>query len=650
MDKIGPECAGYVPIADYAVIGNCRTAALVSRSGSIDWYCPGRFDAAAVFCRVLDAKRGGYFQIEPAGEFTSSRTYLDDTNILITTHRSSHAEITVTDFMPVPAGGPDGIEDGSGDDMIVRRVEAVRGATGIVVSFRPTFNYARGETRVEAVPDSGALACGSDGYLALSCPGLQVREDAVCEAVLHLHEGEHLTLRLIAAPTREAALRGLLASSGTEEHDLEETRQFWERWAAQCTYHGPYRRAVMRSALALKLLIYEPSGAIVAAPTTSLPEQLGGVRNWDYRYTWLRDSSFILYALLTIGYDHAAVQFLRWLRGVVQRDMPAKPQIMYGVDGRRDLPEVILERLDGYCHSRPVRIGNAAAGQTQVDIYGEVLIAAYIHYSGASDIGAASGNRRAPVQGPDESAWRTLRTLVDDAVQVWREPDNGIWEVRAGPQQFVYSKLMCWAAVDRGIRLAQDFDLPAGLERWKSARTEIRQAIEERGYNAKLGAFVQTFDGDLLDAAVLVISRIGFLSPTDPRVLSTLDVIQRDLMLNGLVYRYRGLDGLPAGEGAFLLCTFWLVEALALAGQIDKARALFEHALSFNNDVGLFSEEIDPVTGGFLGNFPQGFTHLSLIRAAADLALGAKRGPGVQAQREDERIPQAHRAATEGHG
>src|SRR5947209_14271823 len=429
----------YLPIREYAVIGNCRTAALVGTNGSIDWYCPGRFDAPAVLSRILDAHRGGYLSLHPEGEWTAQRRYLDETNVLVATYRSGDGEVRVTDYMPMGASGAQGqAADEPGKPTILRRMDCIHGEATIRLRYRPGWDYGLTRPEVECVPGRGVIARCGEEYLGLACPDFELAEgDGIWEGVLRLSAGEHQSVAFDHTPDHEAALRAL--NEQLDENDLSRTVSFWRTWARRCSYSGPYRDAVVRSALTLKLLTYNPTGALVAAPTTSLPEEIGGERNWDYRFTWLRDSGLILYSLLTVNYHHEAVRFLHWLEGVMTARPREVPQIMYTIEGGRDLTERELTDLEGYCGSRPVRVGNAAAKQVQLDIYGEVLTAAYVHYHRPDDsptLGDAQGRT------PDRGAWEAVRTLVDDAIEHWEEPDNGIWEVRGGPRQFLYSKLM----------------------------------------------------------------------------------------------------------------------------------------------------------------------------------------------------------------
>jgi GH15 family glucan-1,4-alpha-glucosidase len=639
----------YLPIADYALIGDCHSAALISRDSSVDWFCPDRFDAPALFCRLLDASKGGYFKTAPRDAFSAQRRYIGATNVLETTFSTPSGRVRLTDVMPVArrSASRRGY-DIAASGRLLRRLECLDGEVELRLELQPTFDYARAETRLEVKDSCGAVAEGAGRYLTLSSPGIHLRRSdsgALCGRV-RLRSGEQRWLALTPTDDEHRAVEALTPKTGDEQ--LEHTLRYWQQWADQCTYRGPYRDLVLRSALILKLLTYEPSGAVLAAPTTSLPETIGGERNWDYRFTWLRDSSLILYALLTIGYSDEAADFMHWLEQTVGADPARQPQIMYGIDGREQLPEDILHHLDGYRGSRPVRIGNAAATQRQLDIYGEILRAAALHYRRGTDAPGES-NAAAEHHGghpPSPEAWRLLRGLVDRAADEWHHKGSGIWEVRGGPESFLYGKLMCWAAVNSGLRLAGDFSLQAPVEHWQRARDQMRRAILRQGYNSDLGAFTQAFGSSTLDATALVIPRIGFLPPTDPRVQSTVSRIRQRLSQHGLVYRYRTQDGLAGGEGTFTLCTYWLVDALALGGQLDEAHALFEHVTGYANDLGLLAEEIDPDTGEQLGNFPQGFSHLALIGAAVNLAKAATHGAERRPESEGDRAARASRAAS----
>ncbi len=639
----------YPPIGDYALIGDCHSAALIARDGSVDWFCPGRFDAPAVFCRLLDVARGGYFRTAPVGSFSVERRYDGPTNVLETTYSAQGGLVRATDLMPIHERTDDrqGYDVGTSHQLL-RRLECLEGEVELALEFKPTFDYARADTRVAPRPGGGAVAHAGGQSLSLACPGITVKGDAGDRYFgrLRLRAGERCWIELGYATDGDENTEALRPERCEEQ--LAHTLHYWQTWAAKCTYRGPYRDLVLRSALVLKLLTYEPTGAVVAAPTTSLPEAIGGERNWDYRYAWLRDSSLILYALLTIGYGDEAADFTHWLERTIGADPTRRPQIMYGADGRWRLPEQCLDHLEGYQGSRPVRIGNAAAEQRQLDIFGEVLRAAALHYRlGNETPHEGQQARSTPSTAPSDEAWALLRELADRAADHWDEPGNGIWEVRGGPQPFLYGKLMCWSALDAALRLAQDFHLEAPRQHWQRTREEIRRAILEHGYDREVGAFTQALGSSALDATALVIPRVGFLPPTDARVRSTVDQIRRHLSRDGLIYRYRTQDGLAGGEGTFTLCSFWLVDALALGGRLDEAQALFERLISFTNDLGLLAEEIDPDTGEQLGNFPQGFSHLALIGAAVNLVKAARHGSEEQAQREGDRAHQASKAAAE---
>lgn len=597
----------YAPIGDYAIIGDCHTAALISREGSIDWLCPGRFDAPAVFCRLLDADRGGYLSVRPVGEFAAQRRYRGATNVLETEFQTAAGRVHVTDLMPIHGRGePHHGYDVGTSARVLRRLECVAGEVELELIFKPTFDYGRAPTRIALGRAGRAVAQAGAERLTLALDAqLEQTGAAEVRARLRVQSGTVRWIALTAGAGSDAPGDDPSAPPACE-HQLRQTLEYWRQWAGRCTYRGPYRDAVLRSALVLKLLTFEPTGAIVAAPTTSLPEQLGGERNWDYRFTWLRDSSLVLYALQTLGYDREATDFMGWLQRTLTNDASSEPQIMYGIDGRRDLTERIVHSLEGYAGSAPVRVGNAAAAQRQIDIFGEVLRSAALHYQHAA--------------APSHQAWALMRALVERAATDWSYDEQGIWEVRGGARQFLYGKLMCWAALEAGLELADKHKLDAPVERWRSVRETIRRAILERGYNKTIGAFTQALDSDVLDASVLIIPRTNFLPPSDPRMRSTLDQVRRYLMRDGLVYRYRTADGLVGGEGTFTLCTLWLADALAQSGQVEAARETLDRVMGLANDVGLLAEEIDPATGQQLGNFPQGFSHLALIGAAVNLA------------------------------
>jgi GH15 family glucan-1,4-alpha-glucosidase len=578
------------------VIGDLHSAALVASDGTIDWCCLPRFDSPSIFGSLLDARRGGQWRIQPTDAWTSEQRYLPATNVLVTEFRLARGGVVhLTDFMPV---GP----ARSGSE-IHRRVACIRSGGEVELELVAAFDYGREPASLLGRAFGVLLAGRRREAAALSGPaGTPWRfEDGAIRARLALGEGEDAWF-VFRFDEDEVHPVGDYRSV----ESLEATTRWWDAWVSPLAYQGPYRREVERSALALKLCSYQPSGAIVGAPTTSLPESPGGDRNWDYRYTWLRDSAFVLFALDRLGFGAEVDAFQRFLKRVCRGAPGEFLQVMFAVDGSRDLPETVLDHLDGYRGSRPVRIGNSAAGQFQLDIYGELLET------------FAIAHRRRPLS---EGGWEALRGLVEAAAAQWRRPDYSIWEARREPRHYVYSKVMAWAALDRGIRLARRHGLSADLERWERERDAVHAEVMEKGWNPGLGSFVQCYDDSALDAAVLIIPKIGFLPRSDPRVRSTLDAVVRRLgtSCEELIYRYRSPDGLRGDEGAFLPCSFWRVQVLAMIGEHAEAERLFRNLLRRANHLGLLAEEMDPATGEQLGNFPQALSHAALINTACIL-------------------------------
>lgn len=640
----------YQPIASYGIIGDCHTTALVSSNGSIDWYCPGRFDAPAVFCRLLDARKGGFCDLSPASGYTTTRQYSGETNILETVFTTGGSMVRVVDFMPVHqrSDSRHGYDVGT-SRRILRLIEGIAGETEMKVSFFPTFDFAQGKIDVEingAIP----VAHKDAHYMSISIPGsgmiFQADNNGKIYGQFTVKNGERKWLILTEADDPDRVVE--MPSSAQCEDYYSRTRHYWEMWSSHFTYRGPFRNEILRSSLTLKLLTYEPTGAIVAAPTTSLPEEIGGIRNWDYRYAWARDSALILYALMNVGYHQEAADFFEWLVETHHKNPRAGLQVLYGIDGKLDLDETIID-LEGYERSRPVRVGNAAAGQSQLDINGEILTAAYLYFTSGIGKRKQGHNNNDGQERRLQHDWGLLRGLVEQTVARWQESDNGIWEVRGKLQPFLYSKLMCWAAIDRGIRLSKEYMLEAPLDKWEKAEKEIRRQIITRGYNSNIGAFTQAFNSTALDASVLLIPRTGLLAATDKRIETTINTLQSKLTRNGLMYRYRTEDGLPGNEGIFLACTFWLVDALALSGKLDEAHDLFDKASRCSNDLGLFSEETDILDNTLLGNFPQGFSHMAHINAAVNLAKITRHGPEKVAETETERAAKAGPAAIKGY-
>jgi GH15 family glucan-1,4-alpha-glucosidase len=608
----------YQPIENYGLIGNMRTAALVGIDASIDWLCLPHFDSPSVFAGILDDRKGGRFKIAPAQNgVTHKQFYWPDSNILVTRFLSPDGVGQVIDFMPVglrrqdPSAYP-----------LVRRVQVVRGSMTFHLECRPAFNYARDDHRVH-LSTEGATFHSASCNLALVTPIPLKKDDTSVQAEFTLQEGQ--TVAFILHESESATISGLAFPDDQGQELFDRTVEYWRRWLGRCTYMGRWREMVHRSCLALKLLTFEPTGAIVAAPTCSLPEGLGGTRNWDYRYTWIRDAAFTIYGLLRVGFTEEAGDFMQWLEKRCHELAPdGSLQIMYGINGRHDLTEETLDHLDGYKGSRPVRIGNGAYNQLQLDIYGELMDSVYLYNKHGSPI--------------SYDLWVHLRRLVNWVCDHWQDPDEGVWEIRAGRRHFVYSKLMCWVAIDRGLRLADKRSFPAERERWIKVRDAIYEEIIAKGWNSGMQAFVQYYGSDTLDASTLMIPLVFFLAPTDPRMLRTLDAVLRPpekggLLSNSLVYRYNvdhSSDGLDGKEGTFNICTFWLVEALTRAGKVDparlqQARLMFEQMLGYASHLRLYAEQTGH-HGEALGNFPQAFTHLALISAAFNLdrALSGK--------------------------
>ncbi len=608
----------YQPIEHYGLIGNMRTAALVGMDGSIDWLCWPHFDSPSVFAAILDDKKGGRFRIGPAGDhFRHKQFYWPDTAILVTRFLHDEGVGEIEDYMPVRGAG-------TVREELVRRVRVVRGKSTFRLECRPAFDYARVKHQTH-LSEHGARFDGPGLSLGLSTSvPLKLDGDGVV-ADFTLGEGEKVTF--VLRHLDPDAGQGSWPDAGEAEGLFRETVDYWRRWLSKCTYKGRWREMVQRSALTLKLLSFEPTGAIVAAPTCSLPEAIGGPRNWDYRYTWIRDAAFTLYALLRIGFTEEAARFRDWLKDR-WKDPDSKGagplQLMYGIDGRAELTEETLDHLEGYRGSRPVRIGNAAHQQLQLDIYGELMDAVYLFNKYVEPI--------------SYDGWTRLRALVDWLCDNWKREDEGIWEVRGGRRQFVYSKLMSWVALDRSLRLADKRSFPADRARWLKVRDEIYEEVMTKGWCPQRKAFVQAYGSEALDASTLLMPLVFFTAPNDPRMLGTLEAIRRPLAAgglaaDGLLYRYdpgAAPDGLHGREGTFNMCSFWLVEALTRAGRtkpalLDEARLLFEQMLGYANHLGLYAEQTGN-SGEALGNFPQAFTHLALISAAFNLdrALDAR--------------------------
>ena len=606
----------YSLIAEHGLIGDLQTAALVSTDGTVDWFCCPRFDSPSVFAALLDRDKGGRFRIAAdSDDCVVKQLYFPDTAILITRFLTPDGVGEVIDFMPV-----DDPRNASDRHRLVRAVRCVRGQIRFVLECSPRFDYGRQAHDLE-VTEEGAVFRTPELQLTLHGPAGLERDGDDVRATMTLQAGQ---------------VDGVVLESGAETGPrhlaptelltmFEETAAYWRKWLAGSTYHGRWREMVNRSAMTLKLLTYAPTGGLVAAPTAGLPEQVGGERNWDYRYTWIRDASFSVHALLGLGFTTEAEDFMRWVaeRVEAQTDDGSRPplRIMYRVDGSPDLDEESLDHLEGYLKSSPVRTGNGAAGQLQLDIYGEMLDSIWL----ADRHGIQVGQR----------GWAKLSQVADWVCDNWDQPDEGIWETRGGQQNFTYGRLMCWVALDRMVRLARVHGRPADLTRWVTERDRIYDQIMDAGWNAERGAFTQHDKSDVLDASLLMLPLTGFVAPKDPLWLSTLEAMEGELVSDSLVYRYNpsaSPDGLRGEEGTFSICTFWYVDALARSGRLEQARLTLEKMFTYANHLGLYAEEIG-LTGEQLGNFPQAFTHLSLINAAVNLDRQLDHGPGQNPMR-----------------
>jgi GH15 family glucan-1,4-alpha-glucosidase len=588
-------------IEDYGFLSDTETAALVSRDGSIDWLCMPRFDSGACFARLLGTAENGYWKISPKGEvLKTSRRYRGDTLILEMEFETAEGCVRLTDCMPLRDEYPD----------IVRTVEGVRGQVEMEMCLVLRFDYGRLVPWVQRVNGGITAMAGPDAIILRSDVELRGQELSTV-ANFFIRAGESKAFVLTWYPSHKPP-----PEAENSAESLRRTEEYWKKWANHSKPAEEWRDAVVRSLLVLKGLTYAPTGGIVAAATTSLPEQVGGTRNWDYRFCWLRDATFTLYALLDAGYKREAAAWRNWLLRAVAGS-PAQMQTLYGAAGERPSLEYELSYLSGHAGSKPVRVGNAAAQQFQLDVYGEVLDV--MHQT--RQLGLAV----------DPNEWQLERCLVKFVAEHWQEPDKGIWEVRGPPRHFTHSKILAWVAMDRAVQACEKFGLDGHLEEWRAVRDRIHAEVCARGYNQKLGAFVQSLDSDKLDASLLMMPLVGFLPASDPRVLSTIAAIEKNLMSGGFVLRYHTdteVDGLPQGEGAFLPCSFWLVDCMNLSGRYDEAREMFERLLSLRNDLGLLSEEYDPRTQSLVGNFPQAFSHVALLNSAANLSK--HHGPAAQ--------------------
>jgi len=585
-----------LPIEDYALVGDRRTAALVGTNGSVDWLCLPCFDSAACLAGLLGTDDHGHWQLVPDGHYSTERRYVGASAVLETTFTTKEGVVTLTDLMPRSDNRAD----------LVRKLKGVRGTVRMKHEWRVRLDYGlmRPWVRRETIDGEKVItAVGGPDLLVLRGPRLPVAQDGSHNDEFDVMEGDELVFSMTWFPSYAEP-----TDLGAAHDRIEATVEEDEAWAARWTADVPHPDVVRRSLLTLRLMTDEVTGGIVASPTTSLPEDFGGERNWDYRYCWLRDAALTLDSLVRAGYTEEADLWRDWLLRTIAGD-PAQMQIMYAVDGSRRLPEVTLDHLPGYADSRPVRIGNAAVEQSQHDVLGEVMYA-------LDNVRRAEGM-------PHDEAWPLQRALVAEMATRWQDPDHGLWEIRGEPQPFTHSRVMTWVAFDRAVRAIEDYDLPGPLDEWRSLRDQVREEVLEKGYDTERGSFVQHYGTTEVDASLLLLPVVGFVDGDDPRMLGTIRAIEEDLLHEGLVLRYRtesGVDGLPGDEHPFVACSFWLVSAYAAAGRVDEAHALFDRLVGLLNDVGLLSEEYDPVRERMVGNFPQAFSHLALVQAAFHLA------------------------------
>ena len=611
--QAGSAPLGPLAIEDYAIIGDCSTCAVVGRNGSIDWLCWPRFDSAACFSALLGDSRNGRWLIAPsASEARATRCYRGDSLILETLFETADGSFAVIDFMPP-------FDAATGNSSVVRIVEGRTGRVSVRTELVLRFDYGASTPWVVRLDEwlNGIIAIAGPNLVILRTPVEIEGRDMETVGTFVIEAGHSVPFVLTYGPSHMKSPAPIDAIAA-----LRDTEAFWSAWSSRCIYRGEWRDAVMRSLITLKALTFGPTGGIVAAATTSLPEQLGGERNWDYRICWLRDATLTLLAMMGAGYYEEAAAWRDWLHRAVAGS-PDQIQIMYGLAGERRLDEWVIPWLPGYQGAAPVRVGNAAADQLQLDVYGEVMDA--LHHAREGGLSAAP------------ASWTLQVNLVEHISEVWNEPDEGIWEVRGGRRQFTFSKVMAWVALDRAVRDAETFGLSGPLDHWREVRDRIHATVCEQGYSPTKQAFVQSFGSEDLDASLLMIPLVGFLPHEDPRVRGTVDAIQRELMADGFVLRYRtetGADGLPPGEGAFLACSFWLVDCLHMQGRVAEARTMFERLLSLRNDLGLLSEEYDPRAGRLVGNFPQAFSHIALISTAMNLS-DVHTGPAEKRQDSD---------------